>query len=127
MSIEDIEKVEKSWGWEHWFVNTSRYCGKLLFVRWNEWSSKGAYHYHKLKDETFFIIEGTLRLDYVSDNGEFKSILLRPYDSFRVDKQMKHRFMAATPEGCKFIEASTTHRDEDSYRVHWHVDRWIQA
>lgn len=120
-------KVEKSWGWELWFANTARYCGKLLFVKWNDWSSKGAYHYHKIKDETFFVISGTLKLEYVTLDGEFKSMLLRENESFRVHTQMKHKFTAATPEGCKFIEASTTHRDSDSYRVNWNEESqsWI--
>jgi len=121
-----MELVEKSWGWEHWFVNGARYCGKLLFVRKDEWSSKGAYHYHKLKDETFFVIEGELRLDYVTlQDEEFKTIILKKYDSFRVHQQMKHRFTAISEEGCKFIEASTTHRDSDSYRVNWNYDKWL--
>ena len=121
-----MEKVEKTWGWEHWFANTARYCGKLLFVEIDKWSSKGAYHYHKIKDETFFVIDGTLRLDYVEDD-EFKTIILHKYESFHVPTQMRHRFKAISHNGCSFIEASTTHRDEDSYRVNWNVDKWIPA
>lgn len=114
-----MDKVEKTWGYEHWFVNTSRYCGKLLFVQHGFWSSKGAFHYHKLKDETFFVIDGRLVIDYVTPEGEFKTKILEKYESFRVEQQMKHRFTAADPGGCSFIEASTTHRDDDSYRVTW--------
>lgn len=120
-----MDLVEKSWGWEHWFVNTSRYCGKLLFVEKDKWSSKGAYHYHKMKDETFFVVEGELRLDYVTNENEFITVILKKYDSFRIDTLMKHRFTATSDEGCKFVEASTTHRDADSYRVNWNVDKWI--
>jgi len=120
-------KHEKSWGWEHWFANNDDYCGKLLFVRFNEWSSGGKYHFHKIKDETFFIIEGGLMLDYVED-GEFKSINMGRFESFRVPAGMKHRFAAYTEEGCKFIEASTTHREDDSYRVLWHEEKgeWVE-
>lgn len=117
-----MEKVEKSWGYEHWFVNIPEYCGKLLFVKRYRWSSKGAYHYHKIKDETFFIIDGILRLDYVTDDGQFKTIILQQYDSFRVKPGMKHKFTANNEDGCKFIETSTTHRDEDSYRVVWNEE-----
>ena len=119
-----MEKVDKSWGYEHWFANTETYCGKLLYVERDFWSSNGAYHYHEIKDETFLVIDGTLRLDYV-ENGEFKSIILHKYDSFRVPPQMKHRFTAISHNGCSFIEASTTHRDSDSYRVNWNIDKWI--
>jgi len=118
-----MDKVEKSWGYEHWFVNGARYCGKLLSVEPGKWSSKGAYHYHKLKDETFFVIEGELQLDYVDNDGEFKTLFLKKYDSFRVHQQTKHRFTAVSSDGCKFIEASTTHRDSDSYRVNWDEEK----
>lgn len=120
-------KHEKSWGWEHWFANNAKYCGKLLFVRKGEWSSGGRYHFHKIKDETFFVIEGGLILDYVED-GEFKEKMMESYESFRIPAGMKHRFTAFTNEGCKFIEASTTHSDDDSYRVLWDEenDGWVE-
>lgn len=120
-----MEKIHKTWGYEHWFANTARYCGKLLFVQHGFWSSKGAYHYHKLKDETFFVIDGRLVLEYVTNDGEFKRKILEQYESFRVDPLMKHRFTGADPGGCKFIEASTTHRDSDSYRVNWIDGKWV--
>jgi len=120
-------KIEKTWGWEHWFANDEKYCGKLLFVRKDEWSSKGKYHYHKIKDETFFVIEGGLVLDYYED-GEFKRITLGRYEKFNIPPGMEHRFTAYTGEGCKFIEASTTHFEEDSYRVVWHAPTksWVE-
>jgi len=106
---------EKTWGFEHWFVNNEKYCGKLLYVRQNEWSSKGKYHYHKEKDETFFVIDGDLLLHYYKDDLHH-SIILKRYESFNVPPEMKHRFTAVSLDGCKFIEASTTHKEEDSYR-----------
>jgi mannose-6-phosphate isomerase-like protein (cupin superfamily) len=121
-----MEKVYKTWGYEHWFVNNDKYCGKLLFVNKNMWSSKGAYHYHKLKTETFFVIDGTLRLDYIDLDGTFKMIILYKYDSFHVPAKMKHRFTAIS-DGCTFIEASTTHRDDDSYREKWDGEEWISV
>lgn len=123
----EVKRVDKTWGYELWFANTSRYCGKLLHINHNKWSSEGRYHYHKMKDETFFVIDGVLRLDYV-ENGEFKTIKLKKNDSFRVGTQTKHRFTALRPEGCTFIEASTTHRDSDSYRCHYDekTKEWIE-
>ncbi len=122
-----MKLYEKTWGWEHWFVNSRLYCGKLLFVRKGDWSSNGKYHYHNIKDETFFVIEGALILDYYK-HGEFKSITLRRYESFHVPPRMKHRFTSLTDEGCRFIEASTTHREDDSYRCEWDEENkeWIE-
>ena len=119
---------EKTWGFEYWFVNDEKYCGKLLYVRKGEWSSKGKYHYHKIKDETFFVIDGVLLLDFYQ--GDFcSSIELGRYESFNVPPGMKHRFTAATPDGCKFIEVSTTHSEEDSYRcMYREKDRtWVEV
>ena len=43
----------KGWGYENWIVNNEMYCGKVLFF---EAEKKCSWHYHVLKDETFFIL-----------------------------------------------------------------------
>ncbi len=48
---KDNERVEKTWGSELWFANNDMYCGKLLTVNVDKWSSEGKFHYHKIKDE----------------------------------------------------------------------------
>jgi len=121
-----MEKVDKTWGWEHWFANSELYCGKLLYVKpglW--WSSNGAYHYHKIKDETFLVIESKLTLEYY-DGIIHRSITLEPYDSFHIKPGIKHRFTCKTDDGCKFIEASTQHFEEDSYRCELKNGIWIE-
>lgn len=120
------QSVQKKWGYETWFANNEQYCGKLLCINLNRWSSEGAFHYHKIKDETFFVIEGNLDLDYYED-GVFYSITLVPLQSFRVYPGVKHRFSTKS-EQCKFIEASTTHRESDSYRCNWNeeTNEWIE-
>ena len=122
----DERKVIKKWGYEIWFANNEEYCGKLLFINQHMCSSDGAFHYHKIKDETFFVIEGYLDLDYY-ENGVFYSITLAPLQSFRVYPGMKHRFSTKSRE-CRFIEASTTHRESDSYRCTWNeeTNEWIE-
>jgi len=119
--------VQKTWGYEIWFANTELYCGKLLLVHQNEWSSKGKFHYHNIKDETFFIIEGALTLDIAKENGEYERMTLYTNDSYRVMPGVKHRFTSALPIPCKFIEASTHHDDEDSYRCYYNKEKgeWI--
>ena len=51
--------ASKTWGGEVWFENNDLYCGKLLTVNKKDWSSKGLFHYHLVKDESFFIINHT--------------------------------------------------------------------
>jgi mannose-6-phosphate isomerase len=124
----EIKYVEKDWGHEMWFANTPDYCGKELLVRRNKWSSNGRYHYHKIKDETFYVMSGNLILDYVDENNYFHNITLYPGTSFRILPGIKHRFSTITLWGCKFIEASTHHDDEDSYRCHYNKEKgeWIE-
>lgn len=125
--------VKKSWGWELWFANVQDkdgpdYCGKILFVEHDKWSSYGKYHYHDIKDETFFVVEGELHLAYVDANGVQNRILF-PHDSFRIKPGVKHKFTSAIETGCKFIEVSTFHSDADSYRGDYNPDtkEWIDA
>lgn len=122
-----IKKVDKSWGWEVWFANSNLYCGKHLHVECGKWSSEGRYHYHEIKDETFYVVKGRLQLEYVTSNNEFKIIILQKGESFNIPPLMKHRFKALNIAGCDFIEASTEHYDSDSYRVIWdeRINEWI--
>jgi mannose-6-phosphate isomerase-like protein (cupin superfamily) len=114
-----MEKVEKTWGYEHCFVNTKDYCGKLLVVEPGKWSSEGKFHFHNVKDETFFVFQGILCLDIANVRGEYLRLFLYENDSYRVMPGVKHRFSSATEIPCKFIEASTHHDDADSYRCYF--------
>lgn len=103
--------VTKEWGYELIFENNELYCGKLIHVG-QLWSSGGLYHIHVKKDETFFVLEGTLILDI---DGEEQAIFA--HDSFRVFPNTPHRFKSAPKiPTCTFIEVSTHHDDEDTIR-----------
>jgi mannose-6-phosphate isomerase-like protein (cupin superfamily) len=114
-----VADVKKTWGHEIWFANTKDYCGKLITVEPEKWSSEGKFHYHENKDETFFVIEGILWLDIAKENGESNRFVLLTGDAYRVTPGTKHRFSAAGQSPCKFIEASTHHEDSDSYRCYY--------
>ena len=80
-----------------------------------------------IKDETFFIISGALKLVWIDENGIEQFKLLSKNESFRVFPKCKHKFTAINADGCEFIEASTTHRDSDSYRCYRDEDgKWIE-
>ena len=53
--------VPKGWGYEDWIVNKKEYCGKLLFFKKHRGCS---WHYHKRKDETFYVQSGKLLVIY---------------------------------------------------------------
>jgi len=64
---------------------------------------------------------------YVKKGKWSSFLILNKGDSFRVKPGVKHRFTSTSFLGCKFIEASTTHRDEDSYRCYWdeNGNKWV--
>lgn len=110
---KDHYKVAKTWGIEHWIVNDA-YCGKLL-VCYNDWSSRGCFHFHKQKDECFLVIEGALVLEVIEEERQaVLQFTLHQYDSFRVKPWTPHRFKSQSGV-CKFVEFSTHHEDSDTY------------
>ena len=114
MNSLEINFVPKGWGFEKWIVNTEEYCGKLLyFVK----GKKCSWHYHKLKDETFYIQSGRILLRY-SDGDEMAyadDIILTKGDKFHIYQGLRHQMLAL--EDTELFEFSTQHFDEDSYRI----------
>jgi len=125
----DYHYVSKGWGYEKWIVNKEEYCGKLLFF----WSGKRcSYHYHKLKDETFYVQSGKIELEWSDDPSldeprdrtqdiywhkypERKTVLLIKGDSFHIPAGRRHQMTAL--EDTELFEFSTEHFDEDSFRL----------
>ena len=110
----EIKFVPKGWGYEKWIVNSPEYCGKLLFF------SKGkrcSWHYHLLKDETFYLQSGKMHLYYGfdSDIGLSQSKILEPGDKFHIPRKMRHQMVALVDS--ELFEFSTQHFDEDSHRI----------
>ncbi len=96
----------KVWGEERWLVNED-YCGKLL--RLNK-GFKSSLHYHKNKDETFYVTKGKVLLELTKDR-----IIMNPGDLQRIRPGQIHRFSGL--EDSEIIEFSTHHEEEDSYRI----------
>jgi mannose-6-phosphate isomerase-like protein (cupin superfamily) len=106
--------VPKGWGFEKWLVNNDKYCGKLLyFVK----GKKCSWHYHKIKDEVFFIQSGKILVKYSwqQDLDKSQEILLERGDTFHVKTGLVHQMIAL--EDTELFEFSTQHFDEDSYRI----------
>ena len=106
-----VNYVVKEWGHEEWIVNNEYYCGKKLVL------NKGfrcSLHYHKLKDETFYVLSGKVLFE-TEYKGEKKSRVLSPGDVAPVPIAMIHRFTGL--ENSEIMEFSTHHREDDSYRL----------
>jgi len=107
-----MKEVEKVWGKEIWVVNRE-YCGKILKLK------KGfrcSLHYHKKKDETFYILKGKVLFEVAGDFGAHdREQVMLPGDSIHIVPFITHRFTGL--EDSEIIEFSTHHEDSDSYRL----------
>ena len=101
------EFKEKVWGSELWMCNTEKYCGKILTLKKGFCCSR---HYHKLKDETFYILEGKVLMEF---GKTIKTML--PGEVVHIKPNTIHRFIGL--EDSKIIEISTQHFEDDSYRL----------
>lgn len=109
-----MKTVDKTWGCELWITNTSKYCGKLLFFKEDK---KCSFHYHKLKDETFYLQSGKLivRYSFTDDYDNATDFVMLPGDSMHVPVGLRHQMIALIDS--ELFEFSTQHFDEDSYRI----------
>ena len=82
--------VSKGWGWEFWICNSEKYCGKILFLKKGK---KLSWHYHKLKDETFYVQDGEVVVSYGFDDdlNVADTVHLKPGDVFYVPTGLRHR------------------------------------
>ena len=109
-----MKHVDKGWGWERWICNGPEYCGKLLyFVK----GKRCSWHYHKIKDEVFYIQSGKIMVKY-SENDSLENaneIILERGDNFHVNVGLRHQMIAL--EDTELFEFSTQHFDSDSHRI----------
>lgn len=114
MLNNDREIVEKGWGYEEILVNKSLYCSKILHMNRGK---KLSWHYHNIKDETFYVENGCVELRYGWDDDIDKSerTTLCHGDTFHVPTGLRHRLIAI--ENSRVFETSTQHFDDDSIRV----------
>ena len=104
----------KGWGYEKWIVNKEEYCGKLLHMIKGK---KCSWHYHTLKDETFYLQEGKILLKYSDEDDieKAKEIVLNRGDKFHIYRGLRHQMFAL--EDTDLFEFSTQHFEHDSNRV----------
>lgn len=109
----DYKEVKKVWGRELWIINLPYYCGKMLEVHQGHHTSM---HFHGVKHETMFCVEGAFRIDFIDGQGNVVSRALRQGDSIVIPPMLPHSIHGIAEFNLMF-EFSTEHRDEDSIRV----------
>jgi mannose-6-phosphate isomerase-like protein (cupin superfamily) len=108
-----LVRVDKGWGYELWLVNKD-YCGKLLHF---ERGKKCSWHYHRVKDEVFYLHAGRLRVryGYGDDLADAAEVVLWPGLAFAVPAGLRHQMEAE--EESDLYEFSTHHDEADSIRL----------
>ena len=99
--------VHKPWGHEEIFAETDRYAGKILVVKSGESLS---LQYHKKKEETLRVLNGTIIFETGTDAAALESVELGPGDVFHIPPGMIHQMEAVTD--CTLIEVSTAELDD---------------
>lgn len=107
------KKHPKGWGEEVWIVNNDKYCGKLL--KFNK-DATFSDHFHIIKDETWYVLEGKLELHhYDLSNGQKLIKIIKKGDVVNIPPNAPHQLRAILAS--TIIEISTPHFESDSYRI----------
>ena len=101
------QRVDKPWGYELIWADTSEYVGKILHIHAGEALS---LQYHERKDETIHLLSGEMRFSAGSSETDLEDIDLKAGESFHVSTGTVHRMVAITD--CDVLEASTPHLDD---------------
>jgi len=100
-----MRKVDKPWGYELIWAETDHYLGKILVINSGMRLSK---QYHKLKEETVYVLEGTL-LNYLNNDNVEKYAVGQV---LHINPGQVHRFGALENRYVKLIEVSTNYLDD---------------
>jgi D-lyxose ketol-isomerase len=94
--LNDFDRIGEI---EYWIVNDREngYCGKFLFLFEGQHCPR---HYHKVKDETFFIVKGTVEMEA----GD-RTWTMAEGDTYKIAPGVKHTF-AATGGPVLILEVS---------------------
>ena len=109
-----MRRVDKPWGYELVWAETSRYVGKILHINAGQKLSR---QYHNKKDETFLVENGVMDLE-VGQGPELRVIRMERHATFYCAPKTIHRMVAVTD--VDVVEVSTPELDdvvrlEDAY------------
>ena len=99
-------KVDKPWGHEIRWAITEKYLGKIIRI---EPGHRLSRQYHQQKQESIYVLEGTLVLEL--DEDPVEKLILKPGAAYHILPHKVHRFCAPSG-GCTLIEVSTPEIDD---------------
>tara|TARA_R100001510_G_C7635150_1_gene193437 strand:+ start:762 stop:1121 length:360 start_codon:yes stop_codon:yes gene_type:complete len=107
-------EVKKGWGSELIWATNDKYCGK--FLRFDKQGQKFSMHFHKEKDETWYVLEGMFTVKWIdTKTAEQHSTVLDRGDVWRNKPCVPHQLICLTKG--TILEVSTPDSVEDNYRI----------
>lgn len=108
-------KVDKGWGYELIWATNDQYCGKIMVF--DRVGAKFSMHFHKEKDESWFVNSGSFKLRYIDTSTALvMERVLNSGDTWRNPPLMPHQ-LEALEAGSSITEVSTPDSIEDNYRI----------
>jgi mannose-6-phosphate isomerase len=109
-----MRRVDKPWGYETIWAETSRYVGKIIHIRAGQRLSR---QYHEVKEETLLVQTGEMILE-IGPADRVEERRMKAGDTYHVVPGTIHRMIATTD--VDVIEVSTPEltdvvRLEDAY------------
>ena len=105
--LERPRRVEKPWGYQLIWAETSDYVGKILHVKAGEALS---LQYHEIKDETLYLLSGRMLFQAGPSVDALVDYQMQAGERVRVTAGTIHRMIAQTD--VDILEASTPHLDD---------------
>lgn len=107
--------VKKGWGYEFIWATNDKYCGKIL--HFSKAGSKFSMHFHKDKDETWYVNAGKFKLRFIDTNtAELHEEILEQGDVWRNPPMLPHQLESLEDDSI-IVEVSTADSVEDNYRI----------
>jgi len=107
--------VPKGWGYELIWATNDKYCGKIMFFEKS--NAKFSMHFHKEKDETWFVNSGKFTLRFIeTDTATVKEAILKEGDVWRNLPLVPHQ-LEALEDNSSITEVSTADSIEDNFRL----------
>lgn len=108
-------KIEKGWGYELIWSTNDKYCGKILVFE--KKGAKFSMHFHKEKDESWFINNGKFLLRYIDPKtATLYTKELNAGDTWRNPPLLPHQ-LEALEDNSSLTEVSTPDSIDDNYRI----------
>jgi mannose-6-phosphate isomerase-like protein (cupin superfamily) len=101
--------IDKPWGWEKLWAHTDQYVGKILHIKDGRQLSR---QYHEKKEETIYVLSGTLILE-IGRGQDMVTKRLERGDTYHIEPGVVHRFCAPKDrDPVRLMEVSTPELDD---------------